>query len=190
MGRRINPASIRKGVVLLAEPFMQDPNFKRAVILLTEHTSKEGSVGFILNKPIKIKINDLIDDFPEIESTVYYGGPVAKETLHYIHNVGDILDDSVKISQGVYWGGDYEKLKFLISSRLVKAEHIRFFLGYSGWSSGQLMDEMEYGSWVLAHMDTNYAFKTRHYELWSKVMKNKGGNFKVIGEMPDTSFLN
>ncbi len=181
---------MHKGVVLLAEPFMMDPNFKRAVILLTEHTSKEGAVGFILNKPIKVKINELIDDFPEIESQVYFGGPVAPETLHYIHDVGDILDDSVKISRGVYWGGDFEKLKFLIDSKLVQSHNIRFFLGYSGWSPGQLMDEMEYGSWIASHMDTNYAFKTKYNEMWSQVMRHKGGSFAVISEMPDSAFLN
>jgi len=176
--------------VLLAEPFMQDPNFKRAVILITEYGHEEGTVGFILNKPIKVMINDLIDDFPEIEAPVYYGGPVAQETLHYIHNAGDLLDESIKVSQGVYWGGDFEKLKFLISSKVIKNHNVRFFLGYSGWSSGQLLDEMEYGSWVLSHMDTNYAFKIKYNQLWSKVMKNKGGNFSIISEMSDVSLLN
>lgn len=190
MARRVNIAQLRKGAVLLAEPFMRDPNFKRSVIMLTEHTEKEGAVGFILNKPIKVKINDLIDDFPEIDSTVHFGGPVAPETLHYIHDAGDILDDSVKIGRGIYWGGDFEKLKFLISSKLIHTQNIKFFLGYSGWSSGQLLDEMEYGSWVITEMDANYAFKIKHRNLWSKVMKNKGGNFEVIGEMPDTSYLN
>ncbi len=190
MARRVNPNAVKKGSVLLAEPFMMDPHFKRAVILLTEHSSTEGSVGFILNKPIKVKINELVGDFPEIDAPVYFGGPVAKETLHYIHDVGEILDGSVKISQGIYWGGDFEKLKFLINSKLVQPHNIKFFLGYSGWSADQLMDEMTYGSWVLAHMDVNYAFKTKHYQMWSQVMKHKGGNYTVIGEMPETSFLN
>ncbi len=181
---------MRKGRVLLAEPFMQDPNFKRAVILLTEHSDDEGSVGFIMNKPITLKINELVEDFPEIDVPVHFGGPVAPETLHYIHNVGDILDDCIKVSQGVYWGGDFEKLKFLIESKLILPNNIRFYLGYSGWSPGQLKDEMEYGSWVIAHMDTNYAFKTKYHRMWRQVMKHKGGTYSVIAEMPDGAFLN
>lgn len=169
---------------------MLDPNFKRSVILLTEHTLKEGTVGFILNKPISVKINDLIDDFPEIEAEVYYGGPVAKETLHYIHDAGDILDGSVRIAQNIYWGGDFEKLKFLIESKLVIPRNIKFFLGYSGWSPDQLIDEMEYGSWVVAHMDANYAFKTKYKEMWKKVMRHKGGTYTVIAEIPDASIIN
>lgn len=158
--------------------------------MLTDHSQEEGSVGFILNKPLDLQINDLIDDFPEIESTLFYGGPVAKETLHYIHDVGDILDESIKVNPGVYWGGDFEKLKFLITCKLVKPRNIKFFLGYSGWSPGQLMDEMHYGSWITAHMDANYAFKTKHRMMWRDVMKNKGGNYGVIGDMPDYAWLN
>ena len=169
---------------------MLDSYFKRAVILLTDHSADEGSVGFILNKPLQVDINDLIDDFPEIQAPVYFGGPVSQETLQYIHDMGDILDESIKVSPGVYWGGNYDRLKFLITSKLIQPHNIKFFVGYSGWSPGQLHDEMEYGSWVLAHMDANYAFKTQYHEMWSQVMKNKGGNYSVIGEMPDTAFLN
>ena len=175
---------------MLAEPFMLDPNFKRSVILLTEHSDEEGSLGFILNKPIALKINELVEDFPEIEAPVHFGGPVAPETLHYIHDVGDILDESVHIARNIYWGGDFEKLKFLISSKLIQPRNIRFFLGYSGWSPGQLKDEMEYGSWVVAHMDANYAFKTKYQEMWRQVMRHKGGNFSVIADMPDHQYMN
>ncbi len=182
--------TVKRGTVLLAEPFMVDPNFKRAVVLVTEHNSEDGTIGFVLNKPIKMKINDLIEDFPEISSHVYVGGPVANETLHYLHDVGDILDGSIPVCDGVYWGGDYAKLKFLIKSKLIQPHNIRFFLGYSGWSPGQVYEELEYGSWVLADMDPNYAFKTRYREMWNKVMYNKGGQYTVIAEMPDYVYLN
>ena len=188
--RRIDSNKLGRGKVLLAEPYMLDPHFKRSVVLLTDYSREEGSVGFILNKPIAVKINSLIDDFPEIEAPVYYGGPVAQDTLHYVHDVGDILDESIPVSQGVYWSGDFTKLKFLISSELIKPHNIRFYLGYSGWSPGQLEDEMESGSWILAHMDSNYAFKVKHQRLWRQVMRNKGGRYTVIAEMPDSFHLN
>ena len=164
---------------------MIDPNFKRAVLLLCEH-HKEGSVGFILNKAIDMKINELIADFPEFESEVYFGGPVQTDTIHYLHNLGDLLEDSQKIADGVYWGGDFEKLKFLISSKLVKPENIRFFVGYSGWSGGQLKEELKYGSWVAAEMHANYLFKQKQNDLWSEVMDNKGNAYSVIAQLPDS----
>lgn len=177
------------GDVLLAEPFLTDPNFKRSVILLCEH-HQEGSVGFILNKAIDVKINDLLADFPDFQANVYFGGPVQTDTIHYIHNVGDMLDNSYKIADGVYWGGDFEKLKFLIGSKMIEPQNIRFFVGYSGWSSGQLHDEMKSGSWVGANMHANYLFKSQSDGLWSQVMDNKGDAYSVIAQMPDAANWN
>lgn len=175
---------ISTGKVLLAEPFMQDPNFKRAAILLTDY-SEEGSVGFILNKQLDMNIDALVADFPEFESVVFYGGPVSTDTIHYIHNVGELLEKSTRIAEGIYWGGDFSKLKVLISAGLVEPKNIRFFVGYSGWSEGQLEEELETGSWVVADMDANYLFQSPHDVLWQKIMSDKGNTFEVISQMPD-----
>lgn len=183
-------ASISVGKLLLAEPFMLDPNFKRAVILLCEHESEQGSLGFILNKPLKMNIQELIADFPKINSDVYFGGPVATDTIHYIHDKGDLLEDSVEVSKGIFWGGDFEKIKFLIESELINEKNIRFFVGYSGWSENQLSEELDLGSWVLANMDFNYVFKKDESRLWRKVMEDKGNAYGVIGQMPETHRLN
>ncbi len=181
---------IKTGGVLLAEPFMLDPNFKRSVVLLCDHSEEEGTVGFILNKPLEMPLNELVADFPEFEAQVYYGGPVSTNTIHYVHNAGDILDESIEVGRGVYWGGDFAKLKFLITSQLIRPENIRFFVGYSGWSPGQLADEMVYKSWIPAEMDSNYLFKSKPYSLWSQIMYNKGQLYSVIAQMPDDVCLN
>ncbi len=175
---------VKTGNVLLAEPFMLDPNFKRSAVILCEHTD-EGSIGFIMNKPIKMNVDDLIEEFPEFISEVLFGGPVQTDTIHYVHNVGDLLEDSVQITQSLYWGGDFEKLKFLISSNLIKPHNIRFFIGYSGWSEGQLNDELNLGSWVLTDMDPNYLFNTEPDLLWQQAMENKGSTFSVIAQIPE-----
>lgn len=175
---------ITRGKVLLAEPFMLDSNFKRSVVLMCEH-EENGSLGFILNKSLNMKINELISDFPEIECTVYYGGPVQTDTIHYIHNMGHLLDDSQEIMPGIFWGGSFEKLKSLIVNGLITRRDIRFFVGYSGWSKFQLKEEMEMGSWVLANMDLNYLFQERDDDLWTEVMDHKGDLYSVIAQMPD-----
>jgi len=177
-------SNARKGKVLLAEPFSLDSNFKRSAVVLTEH-DEEGSVGFIINKPLQIKVEELLSDFPEFEAKVYFGGPVATDSIHYLHNVGDLLDDSVKVRRGIYWGGDFDKLKFLIDSKLILPKNIRFYVGYSGWSSGQLKEELTYGSWVLADMHANYLFKAKPEALWETIMTNKGNAYSVIAQMPD-----
>jgi putative transcriptional regulator len=176
---------VKRGKILLAEPFMLDTNFRRSVVLLCEHQDEDGTVGFILNKALEMNVSDLIADFPDFEADVYFGGPVQTDTIHYIHNAGDLLEDSHKVAKGVYWGGDFEKLKFLISSGLIQASNIRFFVGYSGWSSGQLQEEMQYGSWVLADMHPNYLFKAEPGVLWKQIMENKGNTFSVIAQMPE-----
>ncbi len=163
---------------------MEDPYFHRAVVLLCEHHD-QGSIGFVLNKNIDMKVNDLMNDFPTFEADVYYGGPVQTDTLHYVHNVGELLEESVQVSKGVWWGGNFEKLKFLITSGLIEPHNIRFFVGYSGWSGGQLQEEMATGSWVTAPMDANYLFKTKPAQLWSKAMYNKGDVYEIISDMPE-----
>ncbi|MEM9837017.1 MAG: YqgE/AlgH family protein [Bacteroidota bacterium] len=175
---------LKNGTVLLAEPFMMDPNFKRAAIMLAEH-SEEGTIGFILNRPVDMMINELVEDFPEISAPVLYGGPVQTDTLHYLHNVGELLADSREILPGIFWGGDFEQLKLLIEKGLIQPNDIRFYVGYSGWSKGQLIDEMKYGSWVTAPMDANYLFSNKPEQLWSQVMVNKGDVYTVIADIPD-----
>jgi len=168
---------------------MLDPNFKRSVILVCEHES-HGTTGFILNKPLDIRIDALISDFPESKAPVFIGGPVAVDSIHYLHNVGDLLDNSIEVCPGVYWGGDFEKLKFLMENDLIQDHNIRFFVGYSGWTEGQLEEEMQDPSWVLDEMDPNYLFKTKPFVLWQTVLHNKGNIYTVIAQMPDSVSLN
>ena len=151
---------------------------------MCEHED-DGSLGFILNKSLNMKINELIADFPEINSTVFYGGPVQTDTIHYIHNLGHLLEDSQEVMPGIFWGGNFEKLKSLIATGLVTPDDIRFFVGYSGWSKFQLKEELNMGSWVLADMDLNYLFKKNRKDLWSKVMEHKGDVYSVIAQLPD-----
>ncbi len=180
MEKRKNKIAI--GSILLAEPFMLDGNFKRSMVLLCDH-SDEGSLGFVLNKELDIPLNDLIMDFPTLDCNVYFGGPVATDTIHYIHNIGTSLEGSVEVSDGVWWGGDFEELQFQILAGKIQAENIRFFVGYSGWETGQLEAEMELGSWVLSDMQSAYLFEDEPDELWEIGMSDKGDTFSILSEM-------
>ncbi|NJC24880.1 YqgE/AlgH family protein [Neolewinella antarctica] len=181
--------NIKVGSVLLAEPFMLDPNFKRTTVLLVDH-SAEGSVGFIMNRKMEISVDELIDDFPEFEAPVYFGGPVGADTVHYLHCRGDLLSGSDEVVKNVFWGGDFRQLKTLINNKLIKPSDIRFFVGYSGWSDRQLEEELELGSWVPAKMDANYLFSSEPDSLWKQVMENKGSNFAVIADMEEGASYN
>ena len=175
---------VTSGKILLAEPFMLDPNFKRAAVLMCEHDAG-GSIGFIMNKPLSMRVDELIAGFPQFNAEIFFGGPVSTDTIHYVHNKGDLLEDSIHIVDGVYWGGSFEKLKSLITNKLILPDDIRFFVGYSGWSEGQLDEEMKLGSWLVADMYSNYLFKTMPKELWQQVMANKGNTYSVIAQLPE-----
>lgn len=185
----MNKQQIKTGHILLSEPFMADPNFKRSAVLICDH-GDDGTVGFVMNKPLDMSIDALIADFPTFDSEVFFGGPVQTDTIHYVHCKGDILEESMEIVDGVYWGGNFSQLKTLIQEELISPKDIRFFVGYSGWGAGQLDDEMRLGSWVTAEMDANYLFKSMPNELWQQVMENKGSIYTVIAQMPESANWN
>lgn len=172
---------LRAGTLLIAEPYLMDPNFRRGVILLCDH-QHDGSFGFILNKPINMNINDLISSFPDFESEVYYGGPVQTDTIHYLHTRGDLLPNSVQVLSGVYWGGDFEQLKELVQRGEIRSDDIRFYVGYTGWSAGQLRDEQEVASWMTATGRQNWIFGTQP-QLWKDVLQEQGGTYSIIAGM-------
>ncbi len=180
---------LETGKTLLSVPFLMDPYFRRSVIALCEHNDL-GDIGLILNKKLDIGINELIIDFPEFDGILHYGGPVQTDSIQYLHSVGDLLEGSKKIAQGVYWGGDFEKLKFLIEQKLITKDDIRFYVGYSGWSPGQLAEEMDANSWVVGDLSANYLFKIHPEKVWAAAMEKKGPNFKVIAQMPNEMLLN
>ncbi|MGE5418731.1 MAG: YqgE/AlgH family protein, partial [Chloroflexota bacterium] len=138
-----------KGKILISEPFLPDTFFNRSIVYLTDHTA-EGSVGFILNKKIDLKISSAIMGFEGWDEELNMGGPVAPDTIHYLHNLGFIIPKSIQIEENVYWGGDIDSIRGLIKTGQVKKNQIRFFLGYSGWSAGQLERELKENSWVIA----------------------------------------
>lgn len=179
------------GKVLLAEPYMYDPVFKRAVVTICDYKPNDGVVGFILNKPIKMQVAELVADFPDFEAHVSYGGPVATDTIHFMHNVGELIDDSVKVMPGLYWGGDFSKLKFLIQAEMIRPDNVRFFVGYSGWEHNQLNSELDAESWIISDMHPNYAFKNKkNNNLWSEVLTHKGDSYSVIAQMPESNSNN
>jgi len=175
---------VKAGDILIAQPFMEDGNFKRSVIGITEHRN-DGSVGFILNKPINIQLQELVQGVDSDEKySVYFGGPVGSDTIHFIHNVGDLLEESIKIKNGLYWGGNFEKLIFLIQSGLILKNNIRFYVGYSGWSEGQLDSELKTGSWIVSDWHANYTFQSPSQKLWEEALSHKGDKYSVIAQIP------
>lgn len=177
------------GSILVSDPFLIDPNFKRSVILLCEHQGK-GSVGFILNRPLNLNLKDAIPELEAFEAQLFYGGPVQTDTMHYVHNLGDKIPGSVEISEGVFWGGDFEQVKEMILSGEVEPNNFRFFLGYAGWDKTQLKDEIKEKSWVVKKLKYQNIFKDSPSDLWKSILKRMGGKYALLATYPEDPILN
>jgi len=144
-----NKLDPEKGRLLISEPYLPDPNFQRTVILLCEH-NEEGSFGFVINRPSNLKLSDVVEIDGSFQANVYVGGPVQQDTLHFLHLAGDTLEGAAEIIDGLHWGGNFEQLSIMIASNSIETDDLRFYIGYSGWGSGQLDKEIEENSWIVA----------------------------------------
>ncbi|HEX2937172.1 MAG TPA: YqgE/AlgH family protein [Bacteroidales bacterium] len=184
-----NKVAPKKGRILVAEPFLQDNYFKRSIVLLTEH-SGEGAVGFVLNKPIDVKVNEVMNGFPYFDSDVCIGGPVSTNTVHYIHTLGDIIPNAVHVVDNIYWGGDFDFIKNLIKEGGLNSDQIRFFLGYSGWHAGQLENELEQNSWLITEIKSSLIMKHSTSNVWKTTLSQLGEKYKIWSDFPENPGLN
>jgi putative transcriptional regulator len=183
---KLKPAA---GRLLIAEPFLHDDHFRRAVVLIAEHNEK-GTVGFILNKPLEITVKDAIPDFPEYENLSYFGGPVQRDQLYFIHTAGEKIEGSYPIGNGLYWLGDFDQVKILIEQKKIAPNEIRFFIGYAGWEPGQLEKELESKSWFVSKSDTGIIFDVDPDKMWTTAVKKMGDAFAPMANFPEDPSLN
>jgi putative transcriptional regulator len=177
------------GRVLISEPFLRDLYFKRTVVLLAEH-NKDGTVGFVLNKPVDVPFSDVVKDFPDIEAGLFIGGPVSTNSLHYIHTIGEIIPQSVEVMKGIYWGGEFDVIKNMLKNRQIDQSQIRFFLGYSGWQPDQLEDELSENSWVVSELPTNIIMAQGEQDIWKEALSRVGGKYRLWKNFPENPNFN
>ncbi|MFT5860362.1 MAG: putative transcriptional regulator [Flavobacteriaceae bacterium] len=172
------------GSILISEPFIEDKYFTRSVILLCDH-GEEGSFGFVLNNYIETGLKEMIADFPDIDVRVGLGGPVDTSNLFFIHSLPDDVPDSQEIAKGMYIGGKFSDVVKLLSVDPSKVEFFRFFVGYSGWETDQLNDELKDKSWlVMPEVPNKYVLDQNNDDLWKELMDKLGGKFKVMSTFP------
>ncbi len=186
----LNNIKPKTGRLLISEPFMSDPNFKRSVVLLSEHGA-DGSVGYILNQVANVILKDVMQDLWQADNHIYFGGPVAADTLHFIHRAYDKLQSGEPIGNGLYWGGNFETLKILINSNAIEEHEVKFFMGYSGWENGQLDQELAQNAWMVSEVsDLNLIFSNDDEKLWRDVIVNLGPKYAHVSNFPIDPSLN
>lgn len=178
------------GKVLLAEPFMADPHFGRKAILLCEH-NEEGSFGFVLNNFIEVGLNELLDDLPTVACRLSLGGPVKNSNLYYLHTL-EQAPESIAVMPGLFMGGDFEWVRTMLDAGLPLEGKLRFFIGYAGWTPGQLEDEIKSRSWFVteAPIDTIMNTEGEDESFWKSLVSDMGSGFEHIANAPVDPSMN
>ena len=182
----IEPAA---GILLIAHPFLKDPNFLRTVVLLCEH-QEGGSFGFVLNKQIEQTLGELVSGLEGYSLPVYYGGPVQVDSIHFLHQYPELIPESVKVSGNIFWGGNFETVAVLLKNKSIDLNKIKFFIGYSGWGNNQLLAELEEKSWLTVSANLKLVFDTDYSEIWKGSLKELGGEYEMMVNYPIDPQLN
>ena len=176
-----------QGQLLVASPGLFDPNFRRTVVLVTEHT-EDGAAGLVLNRPTESEVSEIV---PALESLVddgepiFMGGPVQPNGVLVLGEFLDPTDAAVPLfgSLGFPSLDEPDEVVPLTTRR-------RIFAGYAGWGSGQLEDELAREDWILEEAHPDDAFTEAPGELWADVLRRKGGIYELVARMPEDPSVN
>jgi putative transcriptional regulator len=176
-----------RGRLLIATPVIFEPTFRRTVVLLAEHT-EEGAMGIVLNRPSETLVTDAVPPLSGIvdeDDPIYVGGPVEPTAVIVVADFADPTEAGSLIFGSIgFVVTDAEEMPSAASIR-----RSRVYAGYAGWSPGQLEAELEEEAWFVEPALPEDAFAEPD-ELWSHVLRRKGGNYTVIAMMPENPSLN
>ena len=161
------PSSVGKGVLLVASPNLEDPNFRESVVLIVEH-GPEGTVGLILNRSTKVPLSHALPDLTVLKGTTYRlfaGGPVEPSRLLLLFRLKEPPADARSVFDGVYVGGTPKVLERIIT-QAKPTETFRAFAGFAGWAPGQLKFEMLQGAWAILPSDSTGIFNNNPATFW------------------------
>jgi putative transcriptional regulator len=135
------------GKFIISTVALDNTDLARAVIFISEDNEK-GATGFIINHLFSRTLNELVEFKDVTPFPLYAGGPVATESLFFLHRRPDIIEDSKRIAAGIYLGGNLQQAITAINQQQINEQDIKFFIGYCGWDAGQLPEELAEGSWL------------------------------------------
>ena len=164
--------SMANGIFLVARRDMRDPNFKEAVVLVTQ-PQRGGPFGVIINRPLDYQLSEV---FPEQEAlknrkdVLYFGGPVAREGLVFLVRVPKPPPRAVPVLQDVYFTSDPDWIEGLLK-RPDPTRGLRVYAGYSGWGPGQLQNEISRGDWHVLPADAETIFEKNFSRIWPELIQ-------------------
>ncbi|HVS52312.1 MAG TPA: YqgE/AlgH family protein [Opitutaceae bacterium] len=166
------------GSLLLAHPAMRDPNFRRSVVLMSAHNA-EGAMGVVLNRPLGKRLGELSGDFalgPLAAVRLFKGGPVQTEQL--VLAAWQVRPDGFRLHFGI----EPDKALQLLGE---EETQVRGFLGYSGWSGGQLEKEMKQRTWIVADVPEDLLAQAQDENLWRTVLGREGAEWRLLANEPE-----
>jgi putative transcriptional regulator len=173
-----------QGQLLIASPSLLDPNFRRAVVLVTEH-GEHGAAGLVLNRPSESTVVDVVPELEPLatyDEVVWVGGPVEQNAVLVLGEFEDPGETPVPV---------FGDLGFVPLDREPPAtRRTRVFAGYAGWGGGQLEAELERDDWILEEAFPDDVFADGDERLWSDVLRRKGGVYELVARMPEDPSLN
>jgi putative transcriptional regulator len=179
-----------RGRLLVASPKIMDPNFRRTVVLMAEH-SDEGAMGLVLNRPAQTTVAEAVPDLDWLagdgDEGVWVGGPVAPGSVIVLAEFDDpgqaamLLEDDL----GFVPADVADREGFADAVR-----RTRIFAGHAGWAPGQLEAELEEDSWIVEPAQRTDVFTADPDELWSAVLRRKGREYMLLATMPEDPTLN
>ncbi len=185
------PYPLEKGNILISVPLSGDFYFDRTVVLLIEH-NEQGSFGITLNRSLPITLQDIFkSDEKEHESIpIFNGGPVNPSNLFALHTYGDLIKGSSQITEELYFGGFPSELLMSIKNDFLDENLIRFYLGYAGWSEGQLEDELTRNLWVVGQFEEKLLFHHDDEKCWKMAVASLGKSYVSWFNIAKEPFLN
>ncbi|MCZ6671406.1 MAG: YqgE/AlgH family protein [Verrucomicrobia bacterium] len=174
------------GTLLVSHPRLLDPNFKRTVVLLSAHSKEDGALGVILNRPTEKCLGEIEEKFAFGQLSqvpIYKGGPVATDQILLVAWIWAEADSTFKLFFGINPERAAELMEF-------SGATVRAYQGYSGWSGGQLEDEMEQESWILSQVKNQFVDELDGDSLWRKFLLDQGPKFQLDAHAPDDPSLN
>jgi putative transcriptional regulator len=164
------------GMLLVATPELEDPNFAESVLLLIYHDDN-GSLGIFLNRPTNLHPRLV---FPDLEAladyadSVFLGGPLEpRQVLVLLRDPPPGAVEGGPVIEGVHVTADTAVLE-RHESRL-DDEHVRLYAGHAAWGPGQLQGEIDDGDWTLTPGRADLVFTPEPLELWRATARRSDG---------------
>ncbi len=175
-----------QGHLLVSSPALVDPNFRRTVVIVAHH-DEDGAMGLVLSRPSESRVVEAVPALGGVagdDDVVYVGGPVQPEAFMVLAEFEDIEEAAARVVGHVgFMPADAEPADLSI-------RRLRVFAGYAGWGASQLEAELDEPSWIVVPAEPDDAFVDDPDELWRRVLRRKGGKYRLIASMPFDPSLN